>query len=89
MVVDQDGWAYNVWDHQDRKPLPDGYTFDYYGEDGLQHPTESPTGESLTWMTAGELLAVPIAWPPLPTTVAALAYLKVLDPDTPVILYFS
>lgn len=95
LSVENDGWAHCVRAAQ-RKPLPDGCRFEFFLDEGAQAVTESPNGEPVTWMTAGELLALPLVTPddnevvtPLPLTQAAIAYLQSLPPESPVILYFG
>lgn len=94
LYVENDGWAHVVWESHHRKLLPPMCKFDYYHDEGSGIVFEDEKGP-LTWMTAGELLALPMVTPIdnqeialLPLTKLALTYLGACKSEMPVILYF-
>lgn len=95
LMPENDGWANCVRDNCRREPLPDTCEFEYYHDGGSCHTTVDAQGKTITYATAGDLVAVPLVTPDddepvtlLPRTKATIAYLKALPPEWPVALYF-
>lgn len=94
LMVENDGWAHCVRADSARKELP--FELEIHEDtDGLIEVTEDQHGDPITYMTAGELVAVPLTTPVdnetvdlLPMTRAALAFLRALPSNRPVVLYF-
>lgn len=69
------------------QPLPPAWTFDWYGDAGIQHRTEDPYGCPLTALQAGQFHRMAPAGLS-PWNRAVLTFLCAVPPDTPVVLWW-
>lgn len=70
-------------------PLPPGTRVSWYGDEGIQAITEDAYGKPLTYLTAGELVALGAsAAGSNPWNVAIWQFLNALPRETPIVLYW-
>ncbi len=69
------------------KPVPSTVSVRWYEDEGLTARTTDPYGSALTYVTAGELAKVDVADAGRQTQ-AVMAFVRALEPDTPILLWW-
>lgn len=69
-------------------PLPPNAGFDWYGDEGIEQLTEDAYGTPLTFMYAKDLSTLDIPDDTSDWNKAVFAFVKALDPDTRIVLWW-
>jgi len=70
------------------KRLPRKVHFDWYGDEGIERTTTDSYGDPLFYVKAGDLAKAAGHWKGSPWNEAAMAFVKALPADTPIILWW-
>lgn len=69
------------------QPIPDDFKFEWYGDEGLTEETTDPYGGNLTFIRAFEVHKLDVSksskW-----NQAIIEFLKLLHPQTPIVLWW-
>ena len=67
-------------------PLPPRVKVGIYGDYGIRYTRKNPYGEEIVYATAGEMRKIVLPEDVSPVNKAIMAYIKVLQRDTPIVL---
>jgi hypothetical protein len=70
------------------RPIPSNVKVQWYEDEGIKERKTDPYGSPLTYLTAGELLAVALPTNASPWNKGVWAFLKELPPDTRILLWW-
>ncbi len=70
------------------KPLPSGWKFEWYGDEGIEERTTTPYGDDLTFVFAKELAPIKEPQATSAQNKAIIAMVRTLHPDHPIVLWW-
>lgn len=77
-----------IKDAETPKPIPNGTTLSIYGDKGLYDATNDPYGDALTWIEAQAFGSISIVTEYSHWNSAVVTFLKMLPPNTAVVLWW-
>lgn len=72
----------------DSKPLPSGWTFEWYGDEGIEERTTTYYGDDLTFVLAKELALIKEPQDTSAKNRAIIAMVRTMHPNHPIVLWW-